>query len=75
MGLSKLLEHSMNALGIFSLKMILKLEKPTPLYSLEEPVTIYLFAKYMSMILYLVLLTKLAVMSLVKQWSSDLRCL
>jgi hypothetical protein len=49
MGLSKLLEHDMNVLEIFSPKMVLRLVKPIPLSSLEMLTTIYLFAKFMSM--------------------------
>jgi hypothetical protein len=36
MGLSKLLEHDMNALVTFSLTMVLGLVKPTQLFSQEE---------------------------------------
>jgi hypothetical protein len=57
MGLSKLLEHGMNALGILSLKMVLRLVKPILLSSLERLTRIYSFAKFMSMTQYLVLLT------------------
>jgi hypothetical protein len=49
MGLSKLLEHSMNALRIFSPKMVLKLVKPTLLSSIERLTKIYSFAKFMLM--------------------------
>jgi hypothetical protein len=49
MGLSKLLEHDMNALEIFSPKIVLRLVKPIPLSSLERLTMIYLFAKFMSM--------------------------
>jgi hypothetical protein len=44
-GLSKLLEHGMNALGIFSLKTVLRLVKPILLSSLERLTRIYSFAK------------------------------
>jgi hypothetical protein len=50
MGLSKLLEHGMNVLGIFSPKTVLRLVKPILLYSLERLTMIYLFAKFMLMI-------------------------
>jgi hypothetical protein len=43
MGLSKLLEHDMNAVGIFSLKMVLRLVKPILLSSLERLIRTYLF--------------------------------
>jgi hypothetical protein len=49
MGLSKLLEHGMNALGIFSPKIVSKLLKPILLSSLERLRRIYSFAKFMSM--------------------------
>jgi hypothetical protein len=49
MGLSKLLEHGMNALEIFSPKIILRLVKPILLSSLERLTRIYSFAKFMSM--------------------------
>ena len=65
MGLSKLLEHGMNALGIFSLKRALLLERPILLFSPRGLAKISLYAKYMSMTLYLVLLTNFFVMSLV----------
>jgi hypothetical protein len=44
MGLSKLLEHGMNDLGIFSPKMVLKLVKPILHSSLERLTKIYSFA-------------------------------
>jgi hypothetical protein len=66
MGLSKLLEHSMNALVIFSPKMILKLVKPILLSSLERLTKTYLFAKFMLMTSYLVLLINLFVMSSIR---------
>jgi hypothetical protein len=50
MGLSKLLEHGMNALGIFSPKIVLKLVKLTLLSSLERLTNIYSFAKFILMI-------------------------
>jgi hypothetical protein len=50
----------------FLLKMVLGLVRPTLLSSLEKWVKIYLNAKSMLMILYLVLLTNLFVMSLAK---------
>jgi hypothetical protein len=49
MGLSNLLEHGMNALGTFSLTMILGLVKSTQLFSQEKQTKIYLYAKYMLM--------------------------
>jgi hypothetical protein len=49
MGLSKLLEHGMNDLEIFSPNMVLKLVKPILLSSLERLTMIYSFAKFMSM--------------------------
>jgi hypothetical protein len=49
MGLSKLLEHGMNVLGIFSPKTVLRLVKPILLSSLERLTRIYSFAKFMSM--------------------------
>jgi hypothetical protein len=49
MGLSKLLEHGINVLGIFSPKTVLKLVKPILLSSLENLIRIYLFAKFISM--------------------------
>jgi hypothetical protein len=45
MGLRNHLEHHMNVLGIFSLKMILRLIKPVLLFSLERLIKIYSFAK------------------------------
>jgi hypothetical protein len=66
MGLSKHQEHGMNALGTFLLKMVLGLVRPTLLSSLEKWVKIWLYAKSMLMILYLVLLTNPFVMSLAK---------
>jgi hypothetical protein len=66
MGLSKHQEHSMNALWTSLLKMVLGLVRPTLLSSLEKWVKIYLYAKSMLMILYLVLLTNPFVMSLGK---------
>jgi hypothetical protein len=35
-GLSKILEHGMNALGTFSLTMVLRLVKPTQLFTQEK---------------------------------------
>jgi hypothetical protein len=66
MGLSKHQEYGVNALEIFSLKMILGLVRRILLSSLERWVNIYLYAKYMLMILSLVLLTNPFVMSLAK---------
>jgi hypothetical protein len=59
MGISKLVKHGMNDLGIFSPKTILRLVKPNLLSSLQRLTRIYSFAKFMLMILYLVLLTNL----------------
>jgi hypothetical protein len=47
MGLRKLLEHGTNALGIFSLIMVLKLVKLILLSSLERMTRICSFAKFM----------------------------
>jgi hypothetical protein len=66
MVLSKHQEHDMNVLGTSLLKMILGLVRPTLLSSLEKWVKIYLYAKSMLTILYLVLLTNPFVMSLTK---------
>jgi hypothetical protein len=66
MGFSKHQEHGMNDLGIFSLKMVLGLVRRIPLSSLEKWVKICLYAKYMLMILSLVLLTNPFVVSLAK---------
>jgi hypothetical protein len=66
MGLSKHQEYDMNILGTFLLKIILGLVRPTLLSSLEKWVNICLYAKFMLMILYLVLLTNSFVMSLAK---------
>jgi hypothetical protein len=66
MGLSKHQEHGMNILGIFLLKMVLGLVRRILLSSLERWEKIYLYAKYMLMILYLVLLTHSFVMILAK---------
>jgi hypothetical protein len=49
MGLSKLLEHGMNALGIFSPKIVLRLVKLIILSLLERLTKICSFAKFMSM--------------------------
>jgi hypothetical protein len=45
MDLSKLLEHGMNALAIFSPKIVLRLVKLILLISLERLTMIYLFVK------------------------------
>jgi hypothetical protein len=65
-GLSKHQEHGMNALETFLLKMVLVLVRPILLSSLKKWVKIYLYAKYMLIILYLILLTNPFVMSLAK---------
>jgi hypothetical protein len=56
----------MNALGIFSLKIVLELVRGIPLSSLEKWIKICLYVKYMLMILSLALITNPFVMSLVK---------
>jgi hypothetical protein len=66
MGLNKLQEHSMNALGIFLLKMVLGLVRRILVSSLEKWAKIYLYAKYMLMMLFLVLLINPFVMSLAR---------
>jgi hypothetical protein len=66
MGLSKHQEHGMNALGTFSLKMVLRLVKHVQLSLLERWAKIYLYDKYMLMILSLGLLTSHFVMTLAK---------
>jgi hypothetical protein len=66
MGLSKHQEHGMNALGTFSLKIVLRLVKRIQLSLLERWTKICLYAKYTLMILYLILLTNHFVMSLAK---------
>jgi hypothetical protein len=63
MDLSKPQEHGMNALEIFLLLMLSRLGKPIQLFSQRLVMVICLFAKYMSMTLYLVLLTKSPVRS------------
>jgi hypothetical protein len=49
MGLIKLQEHGMNALGIFSLNFLKKLVNPILLSSLERLIKIYSFVKFMLM--------------------------
>jgi hypothetical protein len=66
MSLSKHQKHDMNVLGIFLLKIILGLVRPTLLSSLEKWKNIYLYAKYTLIILSLVLLTNPFVNSLAK---------
>jgi hypothetical protein len=56
----------MNALETFLLKIVLGLVRPILLSSLEKWVKICLYAKFMLMILYLVLLTNHSVMILKK---------
>jgi hypothetical protein len=63
MGLSKHQEHGMNVLGISSLIMVLGLVKWILRSSLELWAKIYLYDKYMLMILSLSLLINLFVMS------------
>jgi hypothetical protein len=59
MGLSNHQEYGMNALGTFSLKMVLRLVKQIQLSLLKRWVKIYLYAKYTLMILSFVLLINL----------------
>jgi hypothetical protein len=66
MGLSKHQESGMNVLETSLLKIVLGLVRPILLFSLEKWVKIYMYAKFMLMILYLVLLTNPFVMSLAK---------
>jgi hypothetical protein len=66
MGLSKLQEHGMNDLEIFSLKMVLGLLRRISHSSLEKLAKIYLYAKYMLMTSFLVLLINPFVMSLAR---------
>jgi hypothetical protein len=66
MGLSKHQEHGMNVLETFLLKMVLVLVRPILLSLLEKWENICLYAKYMLMILSLVLLTNPFVKSLAK---------
>jgi hypothetical protein len=65
MGSSKPQEHGMNALEIFLSLMDSKSERPILLYLLKLLTMIYLYAKFMLMILYLDLLTNLLVRNLV----------
>jgi hypothetical protein len=58
MDLSKPQEHGMNALEIFSFLMLFKVGKLVLLYLPRLVTVIFLYAKYMSMTLYLVLLIK-----------------
>jgi hypothetical protein len=64
MGLSKHQEHGMNALEIFLFLILSMLGKLILLFSLIHVMVICLYAKYMSMIKYFVLLTKSLVKSL-----------
>jgi predicted ferric reductase len=66
MSLSKYQEYDMNALEIFLLIMILGLEKRILRSSLEGLTKIYLYAKYILMILSLVLLINLFMMNLAR---------
>jgi hypothetical protein len=66
MGSSKHQEHDMDALGIFSLKIFLGLVRRILLSLLGRWVKICLYAKYILMILSLVLLTNHFVMGLEK---------
>jgi hypothetical protein len=75
MGLSKLQEYGMNALEIFLLTMVLGLVRWIPHSSLEGWEEIYLYAKYIFMISFLVLLINHFVMSLARLRLIVLRCL
>jgi hypothetical protein len=66
MGLTKLQEHGMNALGISLLKMNLGLVRRFPHYSHEKWAKIYLCAKYMLMMSFLVPLINPFVMCLAR---------
>jgi hypothetical protein len=66
MSLSKHQEYGMNDLGIFLLKMVLELVRPTLLSLLGKWEKICLYVKYTLMILSLVLLTNPFVKSLAK---------
>jgi hypothetical protein len=66
MGLSKLHALGMKGLGISSFPKTSKLGKLTLLYSLKELVKIYLFVKFMLMILFLDQLMSYFVRSLAK---------
>jgi hypothetical protein len=66
MGLSKLHTLSMKGLGISCFPNTSKLGKLTLLYLLKELVKIYLFVKFMLMILFLDELMSYSVMNLVK---------
>jgi hypothetical protein len=66
MGLSKLQENGMNALETLLFKMVLGLVRRILHSSLEGWTKIYLYAKYMLMILFLVLLINLFMMSLAR---------
>jgi hypothetical protein len=66
MGLNKLQEHGMNVLEIFLLKIILELVRWILHSLLEKWVKIYLCAKYMFMISFLVLLINPFVISLAR---------
>jgi hypothetical protein len=64
MDLSKPQEHDMNALEISSFLVLSRLGKLILLSLLRLVIVIFLYAKYMSMTLYLVLLIKSLVRSL-----------
>jgi hypothetical protein len=66
MSLSKHQEYGMNDLGIFLLKIVLELVRPTLLSLLGKWEKICLYVKYTLMILSLVLLTNPFVKSLAK---------
>jgi hypothetical protein len=55
MGLSKHQEHDMNALEIFSFRMLSRSGKLIQLFSLRLAMVTFLYAKYMSMTFYLVI--------------------
>jgi hypothetical protein len=65
MGLSKHQKHGMNALAIFSFQMLSRSGKPIQLFLLRLVMVTFLYAKYMLMTKYLVLLIKSLVSSLV----------
>jgi hypothetical protein len=66
MGLNKLQEYGMNALGIFLLKIVLRLVRRIPHSSLEKWVKIYFYANCLLMISFLALLMPHFVRSLAR---------
>jgi hypothetical protein len=73
MVLSKHQEHGMNALEILLVQIYLKSGRPILHYSQRLLMEIYLWVKYMLMVLYLVLLIKSLVKILAELWSTSLR--